>query len=237
MKIRGQRECKDCGTRWAYYETGNVECPSCGSVRSIGVEEERTLHTASPRTLDLTPARDALADDEPLRRVAEAAAEITQEFTRGYGFIDAGELQPLSDRYLAAMELRHAGSDLARRRAIDEAEEYYLLSLLQGDVGERPAPDEVPDSLQEARGLAYATAVDEYRSDVRRYLDEHPDPAVDDVLGPLDTHLRRTRALDGAVPPSDSETLVTAVRDLRRYLAEDEETALATATDRLEGLA
>ncbi|WP_276257406.1 DUF7117 family protein [Haloglomus litoreum] len=237
MKIRGQRECKDCGTRWAYYETGSVECPSCGSLRSVGVEDDRTLHTASPRTLDLTPARDELEAGKPLRRVAERAAELAREFTRGYGFVDAGVLQPLPDRYLTAMELRHAGSELARRHAVDEPEEYHLLSLLQGDVGDRPAPESVPESLRAARGLAYAEAVDEYRADLRQYLGEHPDPTVNDVLGPLDTHLKRTKALDGDIPPTDAETLVAAVRDLWRYIVEDDETALLNAEDRLDGLA
>jgi uncharacterized Zn finger protein (UPF0148 family) len=237
MKIRGQRECKDCGARWAYYETGSVECPSCGSLRSVGVEEDRTLHTASPRSLDLTPARDELEGGRSLRRVAERAAEIAREFTRGFGFIDAGELQPLPDRYLTAMELRHAGSELARRQAVPEDEEYHLLSLLQGDVGDRPAPESVPESLRAARGLAYAEAVDEYRSDLRRYLDEHPDPMAADVLGSLGTHLKRAQALDGDIPPADAEALVAAARDLRRYLAEDDETALVNAEDRLDGLA
>jgi hypothetical protein len=237
MRIRGQRECKDCGTRWAYYETGSVECPSCGSLRSVGVEEDRTLHTANPRSLNLTPARDELESGAPLREVAGTAAEIAREFTRGYGFIDAGELQPLPDRYLTAMELRHAGGELARRRAVDEDEQYYLLSLLQGDVGDRPAPDAVPDSLRAARGLAVASAVEEYRSDLRQYLDEHPDPMADDVVGPLTTHLKRVEALDGDVPPGDAEALVAAVRGLWRYLVEDDETALLDAEERLRGLA
>ena len=237
MKIRGDRECTDCGTRWAYYETGSVECPSCGSLRSVGVEDERTLHTAGPRTLDLTPAREELEAGEPLRRVAERAAELAREFTRGYGFIDAGELQPLDDRYLTAMELRHVGGELSRTRAVDENEEFYLLALLRGDVGDRPAPETVPSSLSAARGLAYATAVDEYRSDLRQYLDEHPDPGADAVLGPFDTHCKRARALDGDIPTADAERLVAAARELYRYLVDGDETALLAAEDRLEALA
>jgi hypothetical protein len=237
MKIRGDRECTDCGTRWAYYETGSVECPSCGSLRSVGVEDERTLHTAGPRTLDLTPAREELEAGEPLRRVAERAAEIAREFTRGYGFIDAGELQPLDDRYLTAMELRHVGGELSRTRAVDEDEEFYLLALLRGDVGDRPDPETVPSSLSAARGLAYATAVDEYRSDLRQYLDEHPDPGADAVLGPFDTHCKRARALDGDIPTADAERLVAAARELCRYLVDGDETALLAAEDRLEALA
>lgn len=236
MKIRGERECQDCGTRWAYYETGSVACPSCGSLRSVGVEDERTLHTAGPRSLDLTPARERLDAGEPLRRVAETAAELTREFTRGYGFVDAGELQPLDDRYLSAMELRHVAGDLSRQRAVGDDEEYHLLTLLRGDVGERPAPAAVPESLRAARGLAYATAVETYRSDLRQYLDEHPDAMVGEVLGPLGEHVKRVQALDGDVPPAEAEALVRVARDLRRYLVEDDETALLEAENRLEGL-
>jgi uncharacterized Zn finger protein (UPF0148 family) len=236
MKIRGERECQECGTRWAYYETGSVECPACGSLRSVGVEDDRTLHTASPSSLDLTPARELLEDGKPLREVAERAGELTREFTRGYGFVKAGDLQPLDDRYLAAMELRHVAGELARTVAVDEEEEFYLLTLLRGDLGDRPAPDEVPDSLRAARGLAYANAVREYRSDLRSYLEAESDPLVGDVLGPLGEHVKRARALDGDVPPADAEALVTVARDVWRYLVEDDETALLEAENRLDGL-
>lgn len=236
MKIRGERECQDCGTRWAYYETGSVECPSCGSLRSVGVEDERTLHTASSVSLDLTPARELLDEGKSLRQVAETAGELTREFTRGYGFVDGGDFRPLDDRYLSAMELRHVAGDLSRTASVDEAEEFYLLTLLRGDLGDRPAPDEVPDSLRAARGLAYANAVKAYRSDLRTYLDEHPDPLVGDVLGPLGEHVKRARALDGDVPPDEVETLVTVARNVGRYLIEDDETALLEAENALESL-
>src|SRR6056297_1417065 len=64
MEIRGERECKDCGTRWSYYETGSVACPNCESVRSVGVDEERKRHTAGQATLDLTEVRNMI-DAEP----------------------------------------------------------------------------------------------------------------------------------------------------------------------------
>ena len=74
MRIRGERECKDCGTRWSYYETGTPSCPDCGSLRSVGVGE-RTQHTAGTAALDLSPARNYLDDGEGgLRAAAERAA-------------------------------------------------------------------------------------------------------------------------------------------------------------------
>jgi uncharacterized Zn finger protein (UPF0148 family) len=235
MKIRGQRECKECGTRWAYYDTGEVACPECGSLHSVGVDEERALHTAAPKTLDLTPIRNDV-DELPLRRLAERATERAKEYTAGYGFIDAGQLQPLDETYLAAMELRHVGGELARKSSATDDEELYFTKLLQADEGERPDPTEAPESLRALSGLAYANAVEEYRSDIRTYLDEHPDPAVRDTLERLADHTKRIRALDGDVPPREAETLVAAARDVGRYLIEDDESALAQAESRLDGL-
>jgi len=246
MKVRGHRECKECGTRWSYYDTGEAACPDCGSLYSVGVDDERALHTATAATLDLTPVRRQV-DEVPLRRLAAQAAEHCRELTRGYGFIDGGALQPLDDTYLAAMELQHVGSELDRRLEVGRDEELYLTGLLQADVGERPPPAEVPESLRSMRGLAYANAVREYRSDLRTYLEEHPDPAAESdghdldkvqrVEPASDEHRReRVRALDGDVPPRDAESLVAAIRDVGRYLTDDDEPALAAAETRLDDL-
>lgn len=235
MEIRGRRECKECGTEWSYFETGEPSCPACGSLHSVGIDDERALHTATPADLDLTPVREAV-DSEPIRRLAERAEELSGEFVRGYGFIDAGDLQPLDDTYLAAMELRHVAGELARKSSATDDEELYFTKLLQADEGERPDPEEVPDSLRALSGLAYANAVEEYRSDLRTYLDEHADPTVRDTLERLADHTKRIRALDGDVPPREAETLVAAARDVGRYLIEGDEGALAQAETRLDGL-
>jgi uncharacterized Zn finger protein (UPF0148 family) len=235
MKIRGQRECKNCGTRWSYYDTGEASCPDCGSLHSVGVDEERSLHTATAATLDLTAVRGAV-DDEPTRRLAERAADRCREFTRGYGFVDGGELRTLDDTYLAAMELRHVAGELARRMDVTDDEEWYFTELLGADEGRRPGPEAVPGSLAAMRGLAYANAVREYRSDVRRYLEEHPDPVTGSALERLGEHVKRARALDGDVPPREAETLVAVARDVGRYVIEDDERSLAEAERRLDDL-
>jgi len=236
MKVRGRRECKDCGARWSYYDTGEVRCPDCGSVRSVGVDDDRALHTASPATLDLAPVRNDL-DHASLRETAGEAADRCRSFTRGYGFIDGGDLQPLDDTYLAAQELLHVGRDLERRLDVDEAADRYFTVLLRADAGERPDPDAVPEDLRAPRGLAYATAVGAYRSDLRSYLDEHPDSPAERVSGRLGDHVKRVRALDGDVSPRTAEALVEAARDLGRSLIDGEEDALAEAESRLDGLA
>ena len=235
MKVRGRRECKSCGTQWSYYETGAISCPDCGSAHSVGTDDERALHTATASTLDLAPIR-ADVDAEALDRLADRAGDRAREFTRGYGFVDAGRLRPLDDTYLAAMELKHAAAEVGRRLDVSDDEEWYVTELLRADEGVRPDPEAVPASMRAARGLAYANAVREYRADLRAYLEEHSDPAVTGALERLSTHLKRVRALDGDVSPRDAETLVSAARSLGRYLADGEEGELAVAEERLDSL-
>lgn len=235
MKIRGERECKGCGTRWSYYETGSVVCPECGSVRSVGVDD-RTEHTATAADLDLSDVR-GLVDDVPLTDLADEVESVCAEYVRRAGFIHAGDLRELDDTYLAAKELRHVAAELRRSMRVDDETEYYFLELLRGaDDGDRPLPTSVPDSLRSARGLAAAAAVDTYRSDARRYLEDHPDRTAGRLLGRLDEHRKRVDALDGDVPPREAESLIDAARTIGRALVHDDETALVEAQSRLDGL-
>lgn len=243
MKVRGERECQNCGARWSYFETGDVSCPDCGSLRSVAVEEERTRHTDAPADVDLTPYRSAIADDADPSTFARDLERDCRTYLRRRGFVHAGDLRPLDDRYLAVRELLTAVVDYERDRRVgvdygadDDDVERYLLALLAGaDAGERPAPEDVPGPMAAARGLAYATAVDDYREEVATYLQDRPDEAARRVLGRIRDQTRRIQALDGDVPPATVETLVRACRDLQSYLAGDE-TALAAATDRLDRL-
>jgi uncharacterized Zn finger protein (UPF0148 family) len=235
MKIRGQRECKSCGAEWSYYDTGEIACPECGSLHSVGTEDDRTLHTATAATLDLTPIRGAI-ESEPLARLAERAGDRASEFTRGYGFIDAGRLQPLEETYVAAMELRHVAAEIRRRMDVSADEERYFTELLRADEGERPPPESVPPSMRAMRGLAYANACREYRSDIRTYREEHPDEAADTASERLSNHVRRIRALDGDVEPRTAETLLAAARSLGEYLIDGKERDLAAAEQRLDAL-
>jgi uncharacterized Zn finger protein (UPF0148 family) len=235
MKIRGERECKGCGTRWSYYETGVIACPNCGSMHSVGVDD-RTEHTASAVELDLSGVR-GLVDDVPLADLADEVESRCGEYVRRVGFIDAGDLRELDDTYLAAHELRHVAAEVGRSMRVSDEEEYYFLELLRGaDDDDRPLPTEVPESMHGARGLAAAAAVDSYRSDVRRYLADHPDRTATQVLGRVDEHRKRVEALDGDVPPREAESLIDAVRAVGRALARDEETALVEAQSRLDSL-
>ncbi|QCC52228.1 DUF7117 family protein [Halapricum salinum] len=235
MKVRGARECQSCGSQWSYYETGSIECPDCGSLRSVGIDE-RTEHTDSPVTLSLSPVVERI-DGDALAEVATDAADRCQEYVRKRGFVDAGDLKPLDATYVAAVELRYVASELARSMRVSEEEELYFLSLLRGaEAGERPPPAEVPASLADARGLATAAVVDAYRRDLVRYLDEQPDQTARTVLGRIVDHKKRIEALDGAVEVATAETLLQALVDLSHYAALDDEPALASAQERLDSL-
>jgi uncharacterized Zn finger protein (UPF0148 family) len=234
MRIRGERECTDCGHRWTYYETGSVECPDCGSVRSVGVGE-RTQHTDGAVELDLTPAR-SLLDDDAIDRVAERAADLAGEYVRRRGFIDAGDLRRLDDRYLAAAELTHVADRLRRAMRPDDETEYHLLELLRlADEGDRPDPADVPQSLRAPRGLAYADAVRTYRREIGDW-DGADRETIRGDLDRLETHARRIRTLDGDVSPRIAETLVSAARALGDYCRTNAEATLVRARDRLDHL-
>ncbi|MDZ5811490.1 hypothetical protein U4E84_09050 [Halorubrum sp. AD140] len=186
MKVRGERECQECGSRWSYYETGSVACPDCGSLQSVGVDD-RTAHTDAQTSLDLSSHRGGFGEARgtlPADGVDDLKSDL-REYARRRGFIRGGELLPLDATYLAARELLEAVDCYDRLRDPTDAEREYLLDLLAGaDDGDRPATERVPDRLREARGMAAVRAVDEYRSDLLAFLDELADwtdqgPGVD----------------------------------------------------------
>lgn len=235
MKVRGRRKCSECDTRWSYYDTGSINCPNCGSVQSVGIDD-RTHHTDSPVEFDLTPIRNRI-DKAPLREIAGDSVDAAGRYVRKRGFVDAGELRILDDTFVAATELRHVGAELSRELRRTEAEELYFLDLLGGaDEGERPPAEEVADALESAYSLAIADAVDAYQRDLRTYLDAHPHPQARSVSGRVRDHRKRIEALDGDVDPKDADRLLRATRDLGKYVIEDDESALVTADNWLAGI-
>lgn len=236
MKIRGTRECQSCETQWSYYETGNVTCPNCGAMRSVGVDETRQTHTDAPAELDLEPVRRTLSS-EPLDHVIEDLKERLRSYTRKRGFINGGELQPLDDQYLAARELLHAADLAVRGREPSDAEELYVLELLGGaESGNWPPETTLPASLEAARGLAVADAIEAYRRDLRTWLEDHPDPEAANTLGSLRDQLKRAEALQGEIPPETAAELVAATREIGDSLRGNDVDALASARDRLKRL-
>jgi len=233
MRIRGRRRCKDCDREWSYFETGTVNCPDCGSLRSVGIGD-RERHTDSAVALDLSPYRGELDDHTTVEDVAGELKEALRDYVRQRGFVHGGDVQPVDDTVLAAAELLHAVDVLARTRDPTDDTRLYVLDLLRGaDDGERPEPSEVPDSMRTARGLAYAEVLSTFCTDLRAWLDDHPDSDADRVRETLATHLRRVEAMQGDVSTAESERLVRASRDLVTYLTADDETALVRAESRL----
>ncbi|GAA0525160.1 hypothetical protein SAMN04488066_102268 [Halorubrum aquaticum] len=174
MKVRGERECRDCGSRWSYYETGSVECPDCGSLKSVGTAD-RAVHTDAPVSLELSPHRTRFGEARgtlPTEGVDDLKRDL-REYVRRRGFVRGGELRPLDSTYLAARELLEAVDVYDRLRDPTDADREYLLALLAGaDEGDRPAAAAVPEAMREARGTAAVRAVDEYREDLATFLEE-----------------------------------------------------------------
>lgn len=234
MRVRGRRRCVDCGEEWAYYDTGTIACPTCGSVHSVSTDDDRQFHTDAPVDLDLVDAR-ADIGTRPLREVAADVEEATLAYVSARGFVHAGELRPLEEEVVAAIQLRHVAAHL--RRSIQtpgEAAKAHFLALLSGAPdGERP--DDVPEALWGPYGLALADAVDRYRGEAVDWLEDRDRPAVP-ALETLRDHVKRIEALEGEVAPAEADALLTAARDIGTHLREDDEAALARAKERLAGL-
>ena len=88
-----------------------------------------------------------------------------------------------------------------------------------------------------ARALAYADAILDYRGEVVTYLrDTGEDAAARGTLGRVADRAKRIRAIDGAVPIQEVETLVTATRAVFAALTEGDKAAVSRANDRLDAL-
>lgn len=228
MRIRGKRTCRDCGTTWSYYETGSVTCPDCGGIRSTG-SGSRNQHTDRSASLDLRGPRSTAADGN-LEGALDEAADGCLEYVRRRGFVDGGSLLDLDDTYVHAQELRHAATLAASRLELSDAERAYLLELLGGEVGDRPSGGSVPESFREARGLGVATAVRDYRDDLRQWLDAADErPEVRSLLESLAEHEKRIRALDGEVGPAETAGLLAAARAVGTYCRSGTESDLTAA--------
>jgi len=260
MKVRGERQCRECGVRWSYYETGSIECPDCGSLRSVGVDD-RTAHTDAPATLDLSAHRARFGDARgtlPDEGVDDLKDDL-REYARKRGFIRGGELLPLDDTYLAARELLRR-SICTTGCATTPTATGSTSSLLAGaDDGDRPPrPRRSPTPLREARGMAAVRAVDEYRTDLLAFLDElagvdtveavgesetaSVSVAGDDLLARIDPARRSSNAFaigqnaskrSRVTSPPDADALVDAANALGEYVRTGDKTALNRARDRL----
>ncbi|GAA0540463.1 hypothetical protein ABNG02_15185 [Halorubrum ejinorense] len=231
MKVRGERECQSCETRWSYYKTGSVACPSCGDLRSVGVDD-RTVHTDAAVTLDLSGHRDRVGDARgtlPDSGVDDLQSDL-REYCRKRGFVDGGRLAPLDGTYLAARELLEAVDCFERLRDPTDVDREYLLALLAGaEAGDRPATADVPEALREARGMAAVRAVEAYRTDALDFLDELESSADRADTSGEASHKTSREAEESAGDDGDAAPTVTAE-------GSDPEARVGPARDALEGL-
>ncbi|MFB6132274.1 MAG: TFIIB-type zinc ribbon-containing protein [Halanaeroarchaeum sp.] len=235
MQIRGERTCTECGTTWSYFETGSVACPQCGSVLSTG-RGNRTQHTDRAADLDLGEAR-ARAAEESLEEALSSAAQACLSYVRQKGFVDEGSLRELDDDYVYAQELRHTAVLARSFLELDSSEEAYLLGMLHGPPDDRPGPAEAPERLRPGRALGVASAVRDYRDDVRAWLEGRTaDADGRKRLETLSEHRKRVHALDGEVPPSTAEDLLNAARAVGRYYRNGDDASLDEADRALERL-
>lgn len=241
MKIRGKRECQSCGESWSYYDTGSVACPGCGSLKSVGTDDTRTLHTDTPATLDLTPIVAQLAEDDvQIKECHEELSDRLREYTRKRGFIRGGELQELDEQYLGARELLHAVDIFTRQRDPSDRERLYILDLLRTvATGDRLADTEPPEALLGARGAGVADAVGAYHRDLRSWFDEYPYPEAERTLSALRDRVKRAEALNGAIESDEAKALVAVARSLGAAAREGQQESdkrLIHARDRLDEL-
>ena len=174
MRVRGERECRECGRHWSYFETGSVECPTCGSLHSVGTGD-REAHTDAPVDLDLREHRQRFGETTsvlPTDGVTDLKRDL-RAYVHKRGFVHAGELTELDATYLAARELLEAVDVYDRLRQPTADDQAYLLDLLAGaDDGDRPRTAEVPTTMRSARGMATALAVETYREALATCLAE-----------------------------------------------------------------
>ena len=226
MKVRGERECQSCGTRWSYYETGSVACPNCDDLRSVGVDD-RTVHTDAAVTLDLSGHRDRVGDARetlPDSGVDDLQSDL-REYCRKRGFVDGGRLAPLDETYLAARELLEAVDCFERLRDPTDADREYVLALLAGaETGDRPATEDVPEPLREARGMATVRVVGAYRTDALDLLGE-----LEHAADRADTPGEADHEEEGATDDPDGAPTVTVK-------GSNPEARVGPARDAFEGL-
>ena len=252
MEIRGQRRCTECGQEWSYFDTGEVACPACGSLKSVGRGERKT-HTDSAIELDLSPHRQAVDAETDLSAITDGLTTTLRDYIRQRGFLNGGTLQPPDDTLLSAAELLHAVDVLDRRRRPTDEAQLYVTKLLGGaDDGHRPAPDSVPASMTTARGLAYTEVLSRFHQDFTKWVTEESpimnasaeganairtsDISVHQLRERFSTHLTRSEALQGDIPVETSETLLVIARKLHDGTVNDDIDALETAQMKLNSV-
>lgn len=222
MRIRGERECVDCGTRWSYYETGSITCPDCSSLQSVACDDP-TQHTTTEAELDLTDVR-ADIETASLADLAAETADRCRAHVRQLGFIHGGEPRAPTNREFVAAELAQVARQIKLGTGDGPAVESHFLELLRGvEAGTRPDPGAVPKACWAPRAAGYATVLRSFRRELASWSRDHETGSTARrALERFDTHVTRLDQLAGPVPPGSVEPLVAASRSLATGLAGEE---------------
>ena len=236
MRVRGDRECNECGQRWSYFETGTIACPNCGSHHSVG-RGERRRHTDGEQSLDLSVSIEKAASGS-VEAALESALDPCRSYVHSRGFIAGGELTELDDLYCLAAELRYCAGARVHRSAFTDLERRYLLALFGAAAdGQRPMPSAVPDRFRFARGLAVARSVTDYQRAIRQVMAvDDREASVATALDALDGVTTRIEQLDGDVPPASAETVLEAARTVGSAVRSGDADAVEGIPNRLERL-
>ena len=233
MRVRGDRECSDCGQRWSYFETGTIACPNCGSRHSVG-RGGRRRHTDGDQSLDLSASMEQAATGS-IEAALETALDPCRSYVHSRGFIAGGELTDLDDRYLLAAELRYCAGGRNRRSGYTDPERRYLLALFRSTMGDqRPPPSAVPDRFRFARGLAVAEGVSEYRRAIRQVTDvDDRGTSIATAVEAIDDVTTRIEQLDGDVPPASAEVVLETARTIGSAVRSGDAGAVEAVSQRL----
>ncbi|MDY6765719.1 MAG: hypothetical protein SV377_08630 [Halobacteria archaeon] len=202
MEISGERECLNCGATWNYLETRRIECPECGSVRSKSISDPEFDTTGRSNTEEgQLQVGDLFSElDTDLESALSEAEDRCRTYVSRHGFVEAGNLKPLTAKYMMACEVIEIADALVRpmRRDISQEERYYVTDLIRGlESGDPPDPDDRPDSLREYHNLAVARVVEEYARELARYARGKKIDLPSEV-DEARTKARRTQATEGA---------------------------------------
>lgn len=206
MEIRGRRRCLDCGATWNYFETGGVDCPECGSIRSTSTTEGR--QDTSSTELNMEDVVQELGTD--FTGGLSEAADRCRSYVSRRGFIETGELQPPDARYVMASEIVEIADVFTQpmRREVGESERNYVVDLVRGLRAGEP-PEDRPESLDAAHNMALARTAERYIRDLRRYARSEGIDVPQGVEKAREA-LKRTEATEG-----DADDAVEALRVLR----------------------
>ncbi|MFB6284080.1 MAG: hypothetical protein ABEK59_09145 [Halobacteria archaeon] len=164
MELRGERECLECGSTWSYFDSRQVCCPECGSIRSQSVSSPRMDSTSD---VDIVDSEVLTGIGENFDETLSELEERCRRYTSQTGFVEKGDLKPPTPRYVMACEIKHAATT-RDAEGLDEKSRRYVVDLVHG-IRDGEPPDKTPSGLQETHNLAIAETVRDYSTEVERY--------------------------------------------------------------------